>query len=251
LKVSFIGAGPGDPELLTLKGRRLLEEAPICIYAGSLVNPALLSHLPAHAEVFDSASMNLDEITAVFRRAKEENKSVVRLHTGDPSLYSAINEQIAKLEEMGVEYEVVPGVSAFQASAAALRTELTAPEVSQTVILTRLEGRTPVPEAEKLERLAATKATLCLYLSVDRIEKVVERILPFYGAECPAAVLYKVSWPEEKIIVSALGKLAEAVKAEGITKTALIVVGRSLHSRGTQSLLYAKEFTHGFREGGA
>jgi precorrin-4/cobalt-precorrin-4 C11-methyltransferase len=248
MKAYFVGAGPGDPELLTLKGKRLLEEAPICIYAGSLVNPTILKYLPAGAEIFDSASMDLEQITAIFKRARDEGKNVVRLHTGDPALYSAINEQMEKLEELGIDYEVVPGISAFQASAAALRTELTAPEISQTIILTRLEGRTPVPERERLENLAATGATLCLYLSVAQLDRIVDIVLPHYGPDCPAAVLYKVSWPEEKIITSTLADISHKVRAEGIKKTALIVIGKSLGSRGTLSKLYAGHFSHGYRE---
>jgi precorrin-4/cobalt-precorrin-4 C11-methyltransferase len=249
MKVYFIGAGPGDPDLITVKGKRLLETAPVCVHAGSLVNPQILQYLPPEAEVHDSACLDLEEITEVFRRAHGEGKDVVRLHTGDPSLYSAINEQMEQLDAMGIEYEVVPGISAFQASAATLRTELTAPEISQTVILTRLEGRTPVPESESLELLAATRATLCLYLSVAQIERVVEAALPHYGADCPAAVLHKVSWPEERVILSTLDRIAERVREEEISKTAIIVIGRSLGSRGTLSRLYSKSFSHGCREG--
>jgi precorrin-4/cobalt-precorrin-4 C11-methyltransferase len=248
--VYFIGAGPGDPELITLKGRRLLDAADVVIYAGSLVNPALLEGIKA--EIHDSASMNLDQIMDVISKAIKQGRTVVRLHTGDTSFYSAISEQIEKLRELAIDYEVVPGVSSAMAGAAVLRQELTIPEISQTVIFTRREGRTPVPDAEKLSELAKHRATMVIFLSVGMIEKVKEELLKGYDEETPFVVIEKASWPEQKIVRGGLKDIVEVVKNSGIKKTALIYVGESLRasavSLGKESKLYHKGFTHEYRK---
>ena len=249
MKVSFVGAGPGDPELLTVKAARLLRECRCCIYAGSLVSPQVLELLPAAAEKYDSASMNLDEIVAAYRRARDAGMDVVRLHTGDPSLYGAIREQMNALDELGIEYETIPGVSSFQATAAVLNVELTAPEIAQTVILSRVAGRTPVPEYQRLERLAETRATLCLFLSIGQIDGIAEKLASQYGDDCPAAVVFHASWPDQIIFRGTLKDIAAQVKSHHIGKTAMILVGRALSRDIPESRLYAGEFTHGYRKG--
>ncbi len=250
MKVYFVGAGPGDPELLTVKARRLLERCRVCVYAGSLVSPEVVGLLPVDAEKHDSAGMNLEEITAVFTRARDADRDVVRLHSGDPSIYGAIREQMNALDREGIEYEVIPGVSSFQAAAAALRTELTAPEVSQTVILTRTAGRTPVPDHQDLATLGASRGTLCIFLSVRGIADAADALKGSYGSDCPAAVVYRASWPDQKIIRGTLADIAEKTETEGVTKTAMIVVGWALGREGPASKLYDPKFSHGRREGG-
>lgn len=248
MKVYFVGAGPGDPDLLTQKAARLIFNARVCIYAGSLVSPAVLALLPESAERHDSAGMTLEEIVAVCLSARATGHDVVRLHSGEPSLYGAIGEQMAALASHGIDYEVVPGISAFQAAASALRVELTAPEISQTVILTRAAGRTPVPPEQDLAKLAASRATLCLYLSTDRIGEICGVLAPYYGADCPAALVYHASWPDQHILRATLASLAERAEAEGIRKTAIILVGAALGCPETQSRLYDASFSHGFRK---
>jgi precorrin-4/cobalt-precorrin-4 C11-methyltransferase len=245
MKVYFVGAGPGDPDLLTQKAARLIRGAWVCIYAGSLVSPAVLALLPDSAERHDSAGMTLEDIVAVCRSSKRD---VVRLHSGEPSLYGAIGEQMTALARHGIDYEVVPGISAFQAAASALRVELTVPEVSQTVILTRATGRTPVPPEQDLAKLAASRATLCLYLSTDRIGEICGVLAPYYGADCPAALVYHASWPDQRVIRATLANLAERAEAGGIRKTAIILVGAALGCAETQSRLYDASFSHGFRK---
>ncbi len=250
MKVCFVGAGPGDPELLTVKAARLLRATTCCIYAGSLVNPTILDLLPADAKRYDSAGMTLDEILAVIKEARQTDTDVVRLHTGEPSIYGAISEQMDALDELGIDYEVVPGISAFQAAAATLRVELTAPEVSQTVILTRIGRRTPVPDDQELQRLAPSLATLCLFLSVDKIEEVADTLAPYYGEDCPAAVVYRATWPDEKVVRSTLAQIAAKVWEEEISRTAMVLVGRALQRPLTHvSRLYDRGFAHGFRQG--
>ncbi len=248
-KVYFIGAGPGDPELMTLKGRRLLDEAQLVIYAGSLVNPEIVKGLKA--EVHDSSGMSLDEIVGLMSRAAVEGRTVARLHTGDPAFYSAVSEQIERLRALGIEYEVVPGVSSAGAGAAVLGQELTIPEVSQTVVITRLEGRTPVPETERLRDLAAHRATMVIFLSVSMIERVRDELLHGYPPDTPVVVVEKASWPEERVIYGTLGEIAGAVNAAGIKKTALIFVGEALRASreatGRESRLYSRDFRHGYR----
>ncbi len=249
-KVYFIGAGPGDPELITIKGRKLLDNADVVIYAGSLVNPALLKGIKA--AIYDSAKMTLNEIIEVVENSINKGGTVVRLHTGDTSFYSAISEQIEKLRALDIEYEVVPGVSSAMAGAAILGQELTIPEISQTVIFTRLEGRTPVPETERLSDLAKHKATMVIFLSVGMIEKVRDELLQGYSGDTPVVVIEKASWPEQRIVKGILKNIAEMVKDAGIKKTALIYVGESLKasevSLGKESKLYDKDFEHEYRK---
>lgn len=249
MKVYFVGAGPGEPELLTVRGERLLKNCRLCIYAGSLVSPSVLESLPREAEKYNSAEMSLEEVVSVYRRAKEKGLDVIRLHSGDPAIYGAIREQMDQLDRLGIEYEVVPGISSFQASAAALRTELTAPEIAQTVILTRTSGRTPLPPEQELERLAQTKSTLCIFLSGNRIEEIARRLAPFYGWDCPAAVVYHASWPDQKIVEGPLEEIGGKVKEAGIGETSLIVVGRALLRNLPASRLYDPGFSHKFRRG--
>jgi precorrin-4/cobalt-precorrin-4 C11-methyltransferase len=248
MKVIFVGAGPGDPELLTQKAARLLKECKCCVYAGSLVSPEVIALIPEDAEKHDSASMTLEETTAVCVAARERGEDVIRLHTGDPSIYGAIREQMTELDRLGIEYEVVPGVSSFQAAAAALKTELTAPEVSQTIVLTRTAGRTPMPEGQELERLAQTRSTLCIFLSVQNLEAVARELAPSYGEDCPAAVVYRASWPDQRVCLGTLADIAAKVKEEGIGRTAMIVVGRALERSGAVSKLYSGGFSHGYRK---
>ncbi|MGE5799740.1 MAG: precorrin-4 C(11)-methyltransferase [Syntrophaceae bacterium] len=250
MKVYFVGAGPGDPDLLTRRAESLLRHARVCIYAGSLVSPQVLDLLPSDAEKHDSAALSLHEVVDLILRARSRDLDVVRLHTGDPAIYSAAGEQMAELDRHGIEYEVVPGVSAFQSAAAALRWELTIPEVTQTVVLTRTHGRTPTPEAETLEQFARTGATLCLYLSAHAIEETARRLAEHYGPDCPAAVVFHASWPDEKIILGTLRDIAEKTAAAGISKTAMILVRRIPSAGPTRSRLYDPAFTHGHRKGG-
>jgi precorrin-4/cobalt-precorrin-4 C11-methyltransferase len=250
MSVYFVGAGPGDPELLTRKAARLLSETPCCIWAGSLVNPALLEMLPDGAAIHDSAGMNLEQIIDVIAKAHEQGLSIVRLHTGDPSIYGAIAEQMDRLDELGIDYQVIPGVSSFQAAAASLPAELTAPEVSQTIILSRVAGRTPVPESQSIAALAQTRATLCLFLSVGRLETLATELAEYYGPACPAAVIYHASWPDEIILRGTLDDIAAKVEEAGITKTAMIIVGHALtRPLKAASKLYAAHFTHEYRQG--
>lgn len=245
--VYFVGAGPGDPELITVKGKRLLSEADVVVYAGSLVNPSLLELCRKEAELIDSAPLDLDGIMEVLTSGVRAGKRVVRLHSGDPSLYGAIGEQMLRLREAGVGYEVVPGVSSLAACAAALKVELTAPGVSQTVIITRAAGRTPVPESEDIARLAEHGSTMAIFLSSTIAGEVQEKLLEHYGPETPAAVVKRASWPDQEIIRTTVGSLASDIKAAGIDRSALILVGGALAGKGGESLLYAREFSHGFR----
>lgn len=249
MKVLFVGAGPGDPELLTLKALRLLQNCRCCIYAGSLVSPRVLAEIPSTAECHDSAGMTLQQVLEVYRAASRKDIDVVRLHSGDPSIYGAINEQMRELDELDIDYEVVPGVSSFQAAAAALKTELTSPEVSQTIILTRCSGRTPLPAEQEIERLAQAHATLCIFLSIDRIEELARTLTPHYGSDCPIGIVFRASWPEQKIIRGTLSDIAAKVGAEQISRTAMIIVGRALVPGEMVSRLYASEFSHGYRKG--
>lgn len=250
IPVYFVGAGPGDPELITVKGRKLLDNADVVIYAGSLVNPALLNGIKA--EVFDSAAMDLDGIIGIMKAAVAEGKTVVRLHTGDTSFYSAISEQIERLRELNISYEVIPGVSSALAGAAILGQELTIPEISQTVIFTRMEGRTPVPVSERLGSLALHRATMAIFLSVGMIEKVRDELLQGYPGDTPVVIIEKATWPDQKVIRGALTDIVSLVKDAGIRKTALIYVGESLRasesSLGKESKLYHKDFKHEYRK---
>ncbi len=249
MKVYIIGAGPGDPELLTLKARRIIGDADVILYAGSLVNPEILRYAKKGAEVHNTAEMDLEEIVGAMTKAVGKGKLVARVHTGDPSIYGAIGEQMALLDERGVDYEVVPGVSSFLAAAAALKKEYTVPEVSQTVIITRLEGRTPVPERQRLRRLAEHRASLCVFLSIHMIGGVVKELREGYGPDAPVAVVEKASWDGEKVVLGTLKDIAAKVKKAKIEKTALILVGDFLRPSEKRSRLYAREFSHGFRKG--
>ena len=247
--IYFIGAGPGDPELITVKGKRLIDEADIIIYAGSLVNPQVLSEAKPEAEIYNSATMNLEEVLEVMKCGVDAGKKVVRVHTGDPSIYGAHREQMVELDKLGIPYEIVPGVSSFLAAAASLKREYTLPGVSQTVILTRMEGRTPMPPKEKLIDLAQHNATMIIFLSVGMLDEMSAILRQAYRPTTPVAVVYKASREDQKIVVGDLTNIAERVKAAGIHKTALTVVGDFLGDEYELSKLYDKTFTTEFRKG--
>lgn len=253
-RVSFVGAGPGASDLITIRGARLLKHADVVIFAGSLVDRKLVQLYAARADIYDSAGMTLPEVITVMAEATASGRSVVRLHTGDPSIYGAIQEQMEALDRLEIDYQVVPGVTSAFAAAAALKQELTLPERSQTVIITRIEGRTPVPEREQLHAIAQLGATMVIYLSVGMVEKVVEQLLQgAYTSATPAAVVCRASWDDELIIQCTLSELIEKVHQAGIDRQALIIVGDVLAARRdglkAKSLLYDGEFSHGFREG--
>lgn len=248
--IHFVGAGPGAPDLLTLRGAELLKNADCVIYAGSLVNPALLAMTKENCRILNSASMTLEQVLSAFREEEQAGGSTVRLHTGDPSVYGAIREQIDALEEEGIPYNVTPGVSSFSGAAAALSAEYTLPGVSQTVILTRMEGRTPVPVGEKLSELSKHGASMVLFLSAGMMKNVQEELLKgAYNSKTPAAIVYKATWPEEKVVRCTVGTLAESGRKAGITKTALLLVGDFLGEDYERSKLYDPGFTTGFRKG--
>ncbi|TGK11998.1 precorrin-4 C(11)-methyltransferase [Leptospira fletcheri] len=249
MKVYIIGAGPGDPELITLKGARLIETCPIVLYTGSLVPERVIARANREARVLDSAKMTLDEIMDVLKNAHDKGQDVARVHTGDPSIFGSTAEQMRRMDALGIPYEIVPGVSSFTAAAAALKKELTLPEVSQTVIITRAEGRTPMPEKEKLETLARSEATLVFFLSATLLKKVTEELIPFYGEECPAAIVQKASWPEQKIIRGTLSDIAQKAKEEKINATAIVFVGKVLDCEDfADSRLYSPDFSHKYRK---
>lgn len=246
--ISFVGAGPGNVDLITIKGRRLLEEADVVIYAGSLVSKEHLEFCKEGAEFHNSASMTLQEVVEVIEKSVKDNLKVVRLHTGDPTIYGAIREQMDLLDNKGIFYEVVPGVSSFTAACASIKKEFTLPDVSQTVILTRIEGRTPVPEEEDLESLAKHKASMAIFLSVQEIDRVVEKLVKGYGSDnIPVAVVYKATWEDEKIIFGTLKDIEEKIKKENINKMAQILVGNFIEGEYERSKLYDPSFTHKFR----
>ncbi|HKM13971.1 MAG TPA: precorrin-4 C(11)-methyltransferase [Candidatus Methanomethylophilaceae archaeon] len=248
--ITFIGAGPGDPELLTIKGKKIIDSSDIIIYAGSLVNPVVLNSAKKDAKIYNSAEMNLDEVIEVMKDAESKGLSTARVHTGDPSIYGAIREQIDRLDSLGIESKVIPGVSSAFATAAALKMEYTLPDVSQTVIFTRMEGRTPMPEGESLEELAKHHATMVIFLSVGFMDRMTEQLIAGgYTKDTPVAVVYKASWPEQKIVIGTLKDIAAKVKEAGITKTALTVVGDFLGDEYSLSKLYDKSFTTEFRKG--
>ena len=248
--VHFIGAGPGDPELLTIKGKRFIDSADVIIYAGSLVNEKVLADRKESAQVYNSAYMTLSEVIGVMKEAEAKGQSVARVHTGDPSIYGAIREQMDALDDLGISYEVIPGVSSFLAAAASMKKEYTLPGVSHTVILSRIEGRTPVPEKEKILSLAKHHATMIIFLSVGKIEVLVHLMSESYEKDTPVAVVYKASWPEETIIYGTLETIADKVKAAGITKTALVVVGDFLGDKYELSKLYDQNFETEYRKTG-
>lgn len=247
--IYFVGAGSGAPDLITVRGARLLSEADVIVYAGSLVNPALLEYKKDGCEVYNSAKMTLEEVIAVMAPAAKAGKTVVRLHTGDPCVYGAHREQMDELDKRGIPYEVCPGVSSFCGAAAALKAEYTLPNVSQSVILTRMEGRTPVPEKEQIEAFAAHGATMVIFLSAGQLPRLSERLIAGgYAPDTPAAIVYKATWPDEKVVRTTVGELAVAGAREGITKTALITVGGFLGTEYERSKLYDPTFTTEFRE---
>jgi precorrin-4/cobalt-precorrin-4 C11-methyltransferase len=248
--VHFIGAGPGAPDLITVRGLRLIERCPVCLYAGSLVPPAIVAAAPPDARVVDTAPLTLDQIVAELAAAHRAGLDVARVHSGDPSLYGAIAEQMRRLDALDIPYDVTPGVPAFAAAAAALRCELTLPEVAQTVVLTRTAVRaSAMPAGESLDRLAASGATLAIHLSIANLARVVRTLLPHYGEDCPAVVAYRVSWPDEKLIRGTLRDIRDHAKRAGITRTALILVGPALAGEGSDSRLYAADHHHLLRPG--
>ena len=247
--IHFVGAGSGAADLITLRGARLLGEADTVIYAGSLVNPELLSYTKEGCEIYNSAEMTLEEVLEVMKAAEAAGKTTVRLHTGDSSIFGAVREQFDALDACGIEYDVCPGVSAFCGAAAALRAEYTLPDISQTVIISRAAGRTPVPERENIRSLASHQSTMVLFLSTSLTSKLQEELISGgYPADTPAAIVYKATWPDEKIFRCTVGTLNETAKANGLTKTALIIVGRCLEESGERSMLYHPGFSTEFRE---
>ena len=247
--VHFVGAGSGAADLITVRGARLLAEADVIIYAGSLVNPALLDYAKEGAQLHDSAKLTLEEVLSIVRDAEARGKTTVRLQTGDTSLFGAVREQFDALDQLGIDYDVCPGVSSFCGAAASLKAEYTLPDVAQTVIIARMEGRTPVPEKEKMRDLAAHQATMVLFLSAGMLESLQRELMAGgYSPDTPAAIVYKATWPDEKLLRCRVDNLAETAKANGVSKTALILVGRFLGEEYQRSKLYDPSFTTGFRE---
>ncbi len=251
MKVYFIGAGPGDPELLTLKAKNIIERAGIIVYAGSLVNRAIVDEYGSRAErVYDSSGLTIEELKEIFREAASLGLDVARIHSGDPSIYGAIAEQIEMLEELGIEYEVVPGVSSFQLAAARAGRELTVPGLSQTVVLTRVSGRTPGPSLKELSQQIKTRPTLVLFLSISMIDSIVEVLKKAYRKDTPVVVAHRVGWKDERMVVGTLDDIVARIRPLSMKKTALIMVGEVFGSRGgRQSRLYAPGFSHGHRKG--
>lgn len=249
MKVYIIGAGPGDPELITVRGARLIASCPVILFTGSLVPREVIATARPDATVLDSSGMTLDDIVDVLVGARDAGHDVARVHTGDPALFGSTAEQMRRMDELGIAYEVVPGVSSFTAAAAAIGRELTLPEMSQTVILSRVEGRTPVPESEKLPDLARHRATLALFLSVTLLPKAVRELAPAYGEDCPVAVVHRASCPDQRIVVGTLADIASKVKAAGIRSQSMILVGRVLTATDfANSRLYDPSFAHRFRK---
>ena len=247
--VHFVGAGPGAPDLITLRGAKILESADLVIYAGSLVNPALLKYCREGCRILNSAEMTLEEIADAMQKAEQEGQTTVRLHTGDPGVYGAIREQMARLDALRIPYDVTPGVSSFCAAAAALREEYTVPGVSQSVILTRMAGRTPTPEAESLAALASHGCSMAIFLSAGLLPRVREELLRgAFTDATPAALVYKASWPEEKCVRCTVGTMAECAEENGIRRTALVLVGDFLGGGFERSRLYDPAFATGYRE---
>lgn len=250
MTVHFIGAGPGAPDLITVRGLRLIESCPVCLYAGSLVPREVVDAAPAGAQVVDTAPLHLDEIIALIEQAHAAGHDVARVHSGDPSIYGAIAEQMRRLDGLGIPYDIVPGVPAFAAAAAALGRELTLPDVAQSIVLTRTAVRaSAMPNNETLDAFGATGATLCIHLSVNNLAKVVKELTPHYGADCPVAVVYRATWPDQMILRGTLADIRDSVKAAGLTRTALILVGRVLGDADfTDSKLYDAAHSHVLRD---
>lgn len=249
MTVHFIGAGPGAPDLITVRGLNLIRACPVCLYAGSLVPTEIVAAAPEGARVLDTASMNLDEIIAEMAAAHDQGQDVARVHSGDPAIYGAIAEQMRRLDELAIPYDVTPGVPAFAAAAAALTTELTLPDISQTVIVTRTAVRaSAMPEGEDLATLGKSGATLAIHLSINNLKAVVDELTPLYGADCPVVVAHRVSWPDQSFVRGTLADIRDAVKAAGFTRTALILVGQ-VFAKGdfSDSRLYAADHTHVLR----
>jgi precorrin-4/cobalt-precorrin-4 C11-methyltransferase len=251
MTVHFIGAGPGAPDLITVRGLNLIRSCPVCLYAGSLVPAQIVAQAPEGARVIDTAPLHLDEIVGEMKAAHEAGRDVARVHSGDPSIYGAIAEQMRRLDQLGIPYDVTPGVPAFAAAAAALSTELTLPDISQTIIVTRTAVRSSsMPEGEDLTTLGKSGATLAIHLSVNNLKNVVDELTPLYGADCPVVVAYRVSWPDQDFVTGTLSGIRDKVKAKGFTRTALILVGRVLDGADfTDSRLYAADHTHVLRPG--
>lgn len=252
MTVYFIGAGPGAPDLITVRGQRLIERCPVCLYAGSLVPPEIIAAAPEGALVRDTAPLHLDEIIALMAEAQARGQDVARVHSGDPSIYGATAEQMRRLDAFGIPYEVVPGVPAFAGAAARLAAELTLPEISQTIILTRTSGKaSPMPEGERLEVLAQSGATLAIHLSIRNLAYVEAALTPHYGADCPVVIAYRATWPDEEYIVTTLAEMRARVREEKLTRTALIFVGRVFgETRFRDSRLYDAGFAHVLRNAG-
>lgn len=248
--IHFVGAGSGAPDLITIRGKNLLEKADVIIYAGSLVNPQLLEYAKEDCQIYNSALMTLEEVLEVMFKAEEEGKMTVRLHTGDPCLYGAIREQMDVLDEKGIEYDSTPGVSSFCGAASALDLEYTLPDVSQSVIITRMAGRTPVPTKESIESFAAHQATMVVFLSTTMLEELSERLIAGgYSADTPAAIVYKATWEDEKKFICTVGTLAQTARENDIRKTALMIIGDVVtHTHYNRSELYNPAFTTEFRE---
>ncbi|MCY1665527.1 precorrin-4 C(11)-methyltransferase [Rhizobium sp. SL86] len=249
MTVHFIGAGPGAADLITVRGRDLIARCPVCLYAGSIVPRELLDYCPAGARIIDTASLSLDEIEAEYLRAHEAGQDIARLHSGDLSVWSAVAEQMRRLDRLGIDYTLTPGVPSFAAAAAALKRELTIPEVAQSLILTRVSGRaSKMPERETLENFAATGSTLAIHLAIHALDKIVADLTPHYGADCPVAIVVKASWPDEKILRGTLSTIAAEVAAEPIERTALIFVGPGLKAEDfRESALYSTDYVRRFR----
>jgi precorrin-4/cobalt-precorrin-4 C11-methyltransferase len=252
MTVYFIGAGPGAPDLITVRGQRLIERCPVCLYAGSLVPAEIVASAPAGAIVRDTAPMHLDEIIADIEAAHARGEDVARVHSGDPSIYGAIAEQMRRLDALGIPYEIVPGVPAFAAAAARINTELTLPEIAQTIILTRTAGKaSAMPEGESLEILGRSRATLAIHLSIRNLRYVEDALTPHYGADCPVVIVYRATWPDEEVIVTTLSGMRARVREEKLTRTALIFVGRVFgETRFRESRLYDETFAHVLRNKG-
>lgn len=249
MKVHFIGAGPGAADLITLRGRDLIAASPVCLYAGSLVPEEILGHAPEGARIIDTAPLTLDEIMEEFKKAHAEGLDVSRVHSGDPSIYGAIGEQMRRLEELGIEYTITPGVPAFAAAAALMKTELTLPEISQSIVITRTSMQaTAMPNNEDLDTFGKSGATLAIHLSVRNLRKVTAELIPHYGEDCPVAVVYRASWPDEQVIKGTLSDIQQKVREAKITRTALIIVGHVLNAEGYRdSALYHADHVHVLR----
>lgn len=248
MTVFFIGAGPGDPELITVKGQKLIHTCPLVIYTGSLVPLAVMEGCPASTTIIDSSGKTLDELIEMMVAAHERGEDIARVHTGDPMIYGSTQEQMRRLTSHNVPYEVVPGVSSFSAAAAAIKQELTLPELSQTIILSRASGRTSVPEPEQLPNLGAIGGTLCLFLSINLLVKVTRELTPHYGADCPVVVVHKASMPEQVVVRGTLADITKKVKEQGIKSQSMIIIGHVIgHEDFADSRLYAADFSHGYR----